>query len=175
MPHKRNPITAEKVCGLSRVIKSNVFVALENVSLEHERDLTNSSCERVIIPESFILLDEVLKSSRKIFSSLVLYPENIKRNLWMTKGLNMAEAMMIVLTKKGMGRQEGHELMRKLAIKAQEDGRDFAEVLGEDSEVSQYLTKGEIEEALALDRYIGMAVEQVKRVLEVARKERGLQ
>ncbi len=173
MPHKRNPITAEKVCGLSRVIKSNVCVALENVSLEHERDLTNSSFERVIIPESFILLDEILKSSKDIFSNLVLYPENIKRNLWMTKGLNMAEAVMIVLAKKGMGRQEGHELMRKLAIKAQEEGRHFAEVLGENNEVLKYLTKGEIEEALAPDRYIGMAVEQVKRVLEVARKERG--
>lgn len=172
MPHKRNPITAEKVCGLSRVIKSNVFVALENVSLEHERDLTNSSCERVIIPESFILLDEILKSSKDIFSNLMLYPENIKRNLWMTKGLNLAEAVMIVLAKKGMGRQEGHELMRRLTIKAQEEGRDFAEVLGADSEVSQYLTKGEIEAVLAPDRYIGMAVEQVKRVLEAARKER---
>jgi len=172
MPHKRNPITAEKVCGLSRAIKANVFVALENVSLEHERDLTNSSCERVIIPESFILLDEILKSSRKIFSSLVLYPENIKRNLGMTKGLNMAEAVMIVLAKKGMGRQEGHELMRRLTIKAQEEGRDFAEVLGADSKVSQYLIPDEIEDALKPDRYIGMAVEQVKRVLDVARKER---
>ncbi|MFQ5975385.1 MAG: adenylosuccinate lyase [Candidatus Hydrothermarchaeales archaeon] len=173
MPHKRNPITAEKVCGLARVIKSNVFVALENVSLEHERDLTNSSCERVIIPESFILLDEILKSSKRIFSNLGLYPDNIKRNLAMTKGLNMAEAIMITLANKGMGRQEGHEHLRRLTIKTQEEGRQLGEVLGEDSEVLKYLTKEEIDEVLRPQRYIGKAVKQVRNVIEVARKERG--
>ncbi|MDI6655520.1 MAG: adenylosuccinate lyase, partial [Candidatus Hydrothermarchaeota archaeon] len=85
MPHKRNPISAEKVCGLARVVKSNVFVALENVSLEHERDLTNSSSERVIIPESFILLDEILKTMKKVLSGLIFHPENIERNLKLTK------------------------------------------------------------------------------------------
>ncbi|MFQ5888091.1 MAG: adenylosuccinate lyase, partial [Candidatus Hydrothermarchaeales archaeon] len=172
MPHKRNPITAEKVCGLARVIKSNVFVALENVGLEHERDLTNSSCERVIIPESFILLDEILKSSKEIFSNLVLYPENIERNLAMTKGQNMAEAVMMALAKKGMGRQEGHELLRKLAIKSDAEGRPLREVLGEDKEVLKYLTKEEIKEALSPQGYIGKAVEQVKKVIAVARRER---
>ncbi|MFQ6137113.1 MAG: adenylosuccinate lyase [Candidatus Hydrothermarchaeales archaeon] len=173
MPHKRNPITAEKVCGLARVIKSNVFVALENVSLEHERDLTNSSSERAIIPESFVLLDEMLKSTKKIFVNLVLYPENIERNLELTKGLNMAEAVMIALTKRGMGRQEAHELLRELAAKAFEEDRHLANVLAEDPRVTKYLTKDEIEDIMDPHKYIGTAVEQVRKVLEIARRERG--
>ncbi len=172
MPHKRNPINAENLCGLARVVKSNIFVALENVSLEHERDLTNSSAERVIIPESFILLDEILNRAKKILSGLVIREENIKKNLGLTRGLNMAEAVMIALAKKGMGRQEAHELLRRLAVEAFNSGREYAEVLKESQQIKKYLSEEEIEEALKPENYIGTAVEQVRRVLEVAKKER---
>ncbi len=166
MPHKRNPINAENICGLSRVIKSNVFVALENVSLEHERDLTNSSCERVIIPESFILLDEILKRTNKMMKNIVLYPENIKRNLEMTGGMEMAEAIMMGLTEKGMGRQEAHELLRKLSIKAVKDKKTLKEVLIKNATTKKYLSEREIENLLDPQNYIGTAVEQVKNVLK---------
>jgi len=172
MPHKRNPINAENLCGLARVVKSNIFVALENVSLEHERDLTNSSAERVIIPESFILLDEILNRAKKILSGLVIREENIKKNLGLTRGLNMAEAVMIALAKKGMGRQEAHELLRRLAVEAFNSGREYAEVHKESQQINKYLSEEEIEEALKTENYIGTAVEQVRRVLEVAKKER---
>ncbi len=172
MPQKRNPINAENICGLARVVKSNVFVALENVSLEHERDLTNSSAERVIIPESFILLDEILDRANIILSGLVIREENIKKNLKLTKGLNMAEAVMIAMTRKGLGRQEAHELLRKLAVETYNSGREYGEVLKENSEIKKYLSEEEIDEALKPENYIGTAVEQVRKVLDVAKDER---
>lgn len=174
MPHKRNPISTEKVCGLARVIKSNVFVALENVSLEHERDLTNSSSERVIIPESFILLDEILKTMKKVLSGLVFYPENIKRNLKLTRGLNMAEAAMLALVDKGMGRQNAHELLRKLSMKAFKEKIELKKVLLKSKEVTKLLSKKQIESAVNPEKYIGTAVEQVKNVLKIAERERDI-
>jgi adenylosuccinate lyase len=164
MPHKRNPINAENICGLSRVIKSNVFVALENVSLEHERDLTNSSSERIIIPESFILLDEILKRTNKVMENIVLYPENIKRNLNITGGMEMAEAIMMGLTKKGMGRQEAHELLRKLSIKVVKEKKSLKEVLAENATIKKHLNESEIDWLLDPQNYTGTAVEQVKNV-----------
>lgn len=172
MPHKRNPIESEKVCGLARAVKGNVFAALENVSLEHERDLTNSSCERVIIPESFILLDEILKTAKRVLKGLVLYPKRIKENLGLTKGLNMAEAVMLALTGKGVPRQEAHKLLRKLSAEAHSKGKEFSAVLRESREISKLLGKEAIEEILTPEKYIGTAVEQVEKVLRVAREER---
>lgn len=172
MPHKRNPIESEKVCGLARVVKGNVFAALENVSLEHERDLTNSSCERVIIPESFILLDEILKTMEEVLRGLVLFPDGIKKNLRLTKGLNMAEAVMLALTAKGMPRGGAHKLLRRLSTKAYKEGKELSQVLKEDKEVSQLLGLKTVDEILSPEKYIGTAVEQVERVLRVAREER---
>jgi len=166
MPHKRNPINSEKVCGLARVIKSNIFVALENVSLEHERDLTNSSPERCIIPESFVLLDEILKTMKKVMKGLKIFPENVEKNLMLTKGLNLAEAVMIELTKKGMSRQEAHELLRRLSIKAFEENKGLKEVLLESKEARAYLSDEDIERVTNPKNYIGTAIEQVKRILE---------
>jgi len=170
MPHKRNPINSEKVCGLARVIKSNVFVALENVSLEHERDLTNSSPERCIIPESFVLLDEILKTMKKVMKGLKIFPENVEKNLMLTKGLNLAEAVMIELTKKGMSRQEAHELLRRLSIKAFEENKGLKEVLLESKEARAYLSDEDIERVTNPKNYIGTAIEQVRRILEEEKK-----
>ncbi len=170
MPHKRNPINSEKVCGLARVIKSNVFVALENVSLEHERDLTNSSPERCIIPESFVLLDEILKTMKRVMKGLVIFPENVEKNLNLTKGLNLAEAVMIELTKKGMSRQEAHELLRKLSIKAFKENKSLKEVLFDSKEARKYLSIEDIERITNPKNYIGTAIEQVQKILE---KEKG--
>jgi len=162
MPHKRNPITSEKICGLARVIYSNVFPALLNNPLWHERDLTNSSCERVIIPETFVLIDEMLKGMKKTLENIVFYPENIEKNLELLKGRNMAEAVMIKLVKKGYDRQKAHELLR---IIAQKEG-DFKENLIKNEIVRKYLTEREIEEALNPERYIGSAVEIVRGILK---------
>ncbi|RMF91669.1 MAG: adenylosuccinate lyase [Methanobacteriota archaeon] len=172
MPHKRNPINAEKVCGLSRVVRAHLMVALENVPLEHERDLTNSSAERAIIAESFILTDEILKTMKRILKGLLLYPEQIKRNLRLTRGLNMAESVMMRLAEKGMDRQEAHELLRRLSIKAVSEDVGLASVLSEDETVKRYLSADEIRAALEPENYLGTAIEQVRQVLRISREER---
>ena len=164
MPHKRNPIRSEKISGLARVIYSNVIPALLNNPLWHERDLTNSSVERVILPETFVLLDEMLKNMKRVLLGLEFFPENIKKNLYLTKNLIMAEPLMLKLTEKGMGRQEAHELVRRLAMKAFEENRDLLEVLSESKEAREYLTDDDLA-SLKPENYIGMAPQIVDNVI----------
>ncbi|WP_258084111.1 adenylosuccinate lyase [Thermococcus thermotolerans] len=172
MPHKRNPIRSEKVSGLARVLYSNVIPALLNNPLWHERDLTNSSVERVILPESFVLLDEMLKSMKKVLSGLEFFPENIKRNLYMTNNLIMAEPLMLKLTEKGMGRQEAHELVRRLAMRAFRENRDLIAVARENEDVRKFLTEDDFE-SLKPENYIGMAPLIVDNVIAyITEKER---
>ncbi|KUH34755.1 adenylosuccinate lyase [Thermococcus celericrescens] len=172
MPHKRNPIRSEKVSGLARVLYSNVFPALLNNPLWHERDLTNSSVERVILPESFVLLDEMLKSIKKVLAGLEFFSENIERNLYMTNNLIMAEPLMLKLTEKGMGRQEAHELVRQLAMKAFGENRDLIEVARENEDVRKFLSQDDFE-SLKPGNYIGMAPQIVDNVIAwIEEKER---
>lgn len=165
MPHKRNPIRSEKICGLARIIYSNVIPALLNNPLWHERDLTNSSVERVIIPETFMLLDEMLKNMKKVLSGLEFFPENIKRNLYLTNNLVMAEPLMLKLTEKGMGRQEAHEIVRQIAMKAFYEKRDLIEVARENEVVREYLGEEDFEE-LKPESYIGLAPQIVDDVIQ---------
>jgi len=172
MPHKRNPITSEKICGLARVVRSNVSVALENIALEHERDLTNSSSERAIIPESFVLLDEILKSAKRTLSGLVFNEENMAANLEKARGLNMAEAVMIELTEKGLSRSKAHETLRRLSTAALTEKKGLKEVLLADKEALKLLGEGRIRDLLEPSNYLGSAKEQVREVLKKAKKER---
>jgi len=165
MPHKRNPIRSEKICGLARVIYSNVIPALLNNPLWHERDLTNSSVERVILPETFVLLDEMLKNMKKVLEGLEFFPENIRRNLYMTSNLIMAEPLMLKLTERGMGRQEAHELVRKLSMKAFEEKKDLLDVAREDGTVNSYLTEEDLK-SLKPENYTGLAPKIVENVIE---------
>ncbi|NJE04801.1 adenylosuccinate lyase [Thermococcus sp. M36] len=172
MPHKRNPIRSEKVSGLARVLYSNVIPALLNNPLWHERDLTNSSVERVILPESFVLLDEMLKSMKKVLLGLEFFPENIKRNLYMTHNLIMAEPLMLKLAERGMGRQEAHELVRGLAMRAFYEKRDLMEIAKESEEVRKFLSEEDFEN-LKPENYIGLAPQIVDNVIAyIEEKER---
>jgi adenylosuccinate lyase len=154
MPHKRNPHRSERVCSLARLVRANVMAAMENIALEHERDLTNSANERAIFSESFISVDYMVQEMDRILSGLVFYPENIKRNLEFTKGLIMAERVMIYLTeKKGLGRQDAHELVRKLAQDAFASGRHLKDLLIE----KKVLDKDEAAELFDYSTYIGQA------------------
>ncbi len=162
MPHKKNPITSEKTCGLARILYGNVIPSLLNNVLWHERDLTNSAPERAIIPESFILLDEMLRGMISVYGSLVLFPDNIRKNLYMSNGKNMAEAIMIALTKKGASRQDAHEILRKISLV----GDDFIGAVKSNEEIRGYLSEDEIECLLIPENYIGEAVNLVDRVLE---------
>ncbi|AAB86011.1 adenylosuccinate lyase [Methanothermobacter thermautotrophicus str. Delta H] len=170
MPHKMNPITAERICGIARVIRSYVVAALENNPLWHERDLTNSSSERIILPEACILTDYILKLTLDVLCNLVFYPENIKRNLEFTGGLIMAERLMAELTRRGMGRQTAYAAVRQCAIEASRTGRSLRDVVLERSEIMDYLTVEDLEEIMNPETYIGSARRMVERVLEESQK-----
>lgn len=162
MPHKRNPHKSERVCSLARVVRANVQVAFENIPLEHERDLTNSANERVIFPESFIATDYITKQITMILSNLEFFPENIKKNLEMSKGLIMAERLMIELTKKGMGRQEAHETVREAAQEAFKSKKHLKDVVVE----KKLISDKEAEEIFNPETYIGEAEKIVDNALK---------
>ena len=164
MPHKRNPIKSEQVCGLARIIRSAVEPALQNNTLWDERDLTNSSCERVLFPESSILTDHCLRLMATVVEGLVINPAAIRRNLAFLHGINMAESVMIELTKRGMGRQDAHERIRVASMQALAAERSLADVLAGDPDIIRFIPKPEIAALLSPDAYIGTAVQQVERV-----------
>jgi len=170
MPHKRNPIKSEQVCGLSRVVRAQVLPAFENIPLWDERDLTNSSCERVIFPEAFIFTDHLITLATRTLANMRLRPENIERNLTLLHGLNMAENVMVELAKRGVGRQQAHEIMRQSSMTAFEQKRELADVLLENPIVSSHLRQEEIRSLLDPHQYIGTAVAQVERLYEKLHK-----
>jgi adenylosuccinate lyase len=140
--------------------------------LEHERDLTNSSSERVVLPETFILLDEILKTLKNVLNNLVIHPKKIKENLELSKGLNMAEAVMVALSLSGMPRQEAHALIRKLSAEASLNKTNLLEILRHSKEVSNFLDKESLNEIVSPEDYIGTAVKQVEKVLMFAKNDR---
>jgi adenylosuccinate lyase len=166
MPHKRNPIKSEQVCGLARIIRSAVEPALQNNTLWDERDLTNSSCERVLFPEASILTDHCLRLMSVVLEGLVINRSAIRRNLGFLHGINMAESVMIELTRKGMNRQDSHERIRMASMQALAEERSLADVLGADPEVVRYCSKADIAALLSPDTYIGTAVQQVERLVK---------
>lgn len=154
MPHKRNPIICERICGLARVIRSNAQAALENVALWHERDISHSSVERVIIPDSTILLDYILNKFAKIMDGLVVYPKNMKKNLEKTRGLIFSQRVLLALIQKGVSREEAYQLVQHNAMKSWREGSDFQELLVEDKRVREHLSPGEINECFDLQYYL---------------------
>jgi adenylosuccinate lyase len=172
MPHKRNPETCERICGLARIVRSLVIPALENIVTWHERDLTQSSAERFIIPEACILADYMLFLMSNIVANLHVDEERMLENIELTQGRAMSEAVMIALTKKGMSRQEAHELLRKLSIKSELEKLPFKEVLLKDKVISGKLSEREIDEALNPRNYLGTALKQVELMVEKTKKER---
>jgi len=170
MPHKRNPIKSEQICGLSRIVRAQLLPAFENIPLWDERDLTNSSCERIVFPEAFIFTDHLITLAIRTLSGLQLRPDNIERNLTMLHGLNMAENVMVELAKKGAGRQQAHEIMRQASMKAFEEKRELIDVLLENPAVTSHLKPQEIRDLLDPHLYIGTAVQQVERLNEKLQK-----
>ncbi|KZX11144.1 adenylosuccinate lyase [Methanobrevibacter filiformis] len=166
MPHKMNPITAERICGVSRVVRSYVIAAMENNPLWHERDLTNSSSERIMFPESCILLDYILNLTIKLMDNLVFYPENIEKNLNMTNGLIMAERLMAELTRKGMGRQTAYANVRACAIRANKENKLLKNMIQEKEEVMKYLNLEDLETIMDPHTYVGSSKTIVNELLE---------
>jgi adenylosuccinate lyase len=163
MPHKQNPETCERVCGLARIVRSLSTPSLEDMITWHERDLTQSSAERFILPESNILLDYMLSLMCNIVANLRVDEQRMIQNLGITQGRAMSEAVMMALTKKGVDRQEAHELLRKLTIQSALEKRDFKQVLLQDKLVSSKMSEKEIDEALNPKNYLGTAVKQAEK------------
>ena len=166
MPHKMNPITAERICGVSRIIRSYVVAAMENNPLWHERDLTNSSCERIIFPESCILTDYILQLTIKVMNNLIFYEDNIEANLNLTNGLIMAERLMAELTRKGMGKLTAYGVVRKCAITAKREDKLLSELILADEEASKFLTEADVEEIMDPHTYLGSSDTIISELLE---------
>ena len=147
MPHKRNPITCERIAGLSRVLRGNAQAALENVALWHERDITHSSVERIVVPDSCILLDYMISLTSSVLDKLLVYPENMKRNIDLTHGLVFSQPVLLALTTRGMKREEAYRLVQKNAMDVWQSKQDFRTLLESDPEVKKVLTKVELDEA----------------------------
>jgi adenylosuccinate lyase len=170
MPHKRNPHKAERLCSISRIIKSNSYIALENMTLEDERDLTNSASERVLFPENFILLDYMLSQIISIIPG-EFNENNIEKNLALTKGAILTEKIMIELVNKGIGRQDGHEIMRKTAIEAKQNDVSMKEILMKNPKINNIFDETEIDSMLDPKNYLGKAEEQVENLVKILRKK----
>jgi len=166
MPHKRNPIICEQICGLARVTRSFVIPAYENAIQWHERDLCNSSSERFILPHSLILTDWIVYQMNNVFKNLQVNPDKMMENLEKSKGLPMAEAVMTKLVERGMGRGDAHELVRKCSIKASGKDKDLLTTLLEDKNVSELLRKNELEEVMNPKNYLGASDKIVDNIVK---------
>ncbi len=151
MPHKRNPITSERLSGLARVIRGNSVVALENVALWHERDISHSSAERIILPDSCTLLDYMLVKLREIVEGLQVYPERMEANLAMTKGLYFSQSILLALTRAGAERKSAYEAVQRAAKKTWKGNGTFAENAKKEPEIAARLSAAEIDRLCSLD------------------------
>lgn len=157
MPHKRNPITGERLTGLARVIRGNALAAMENVALWHERDISHSSVERIIFPDSCTLLDYMLVTLTKLTEGLIVYPENMKRNMQLSHGMWHSQTVLLALIKKGLTREAAYDLVQRNAMKtwqakhAGSPGADFKTQLLADPDVAQHLSKTELDDLCSLD------------------------
>lgn len=154
MPHKRNPITCERVAGLARVVRGNAVAALENVSLWHERDITHSSVERVILPDSFALVDYMLKKFTNIVDKLLVYPDTMQANIEKTGGLIFSQRILLALVGKGVVREEAYRWVQRNAMAKWMEGADFKTNITKDEEVKKYLSPAEIEACFEYTYYL---------------------
>ena len=155
MPHKRNPITSEQICGLARVVRGNAQAAFEDVALWHERDISHSSVERIILPDSTILIDYLLHKTTTLIDTLLVYPERMLQNLESTGGLIFSGQLLLDLAEAGMSREEAYRLVQKHAMAAWKNGTNFREAIRNDSEIRSKLSGEQIERAFNLERQLG--------------------
>jgi len=154
MPHKRNPVICERICGLARILRANAIAALENVALWHERDISHSSVERVIMPDSTLALDYMLNKFIEVVDGLLVYPDNMLANLVRTHGLIFSQRVLLALMDKGLTRQKAYDLVQRLAMKTWKEGSDFKDNLLEDAEVTKYLKAKDLDKIFDLDYYL---------------------
>src|SRR5713101_1508975 len=154
MPHKRNPILSERICGMARVVRANSIVGLENVALWHERDISHSSAERVVLPDSSIATDYMLHKMVLLTDGLVVYPERMLENLELTRGLIFSGQLLLALTKSGVAREEAYEWVQRNAMKAWDEGEDFRSLVSADKDITAQLSTEQIADVFSLDYYL---------------------
>jgi adenylosuccinate lyase len=164
MPHKRNPIGCEQIVGLARLLRGNAVAAFENNALWHERDISHSSVERVILPDSFIALDHMLRRFTRIVSGMVVYPERMRENLDRSRGVVFSGTVLLELAQRGVSREQAYEWVQRNAMRAFHEQRDFKSLLMDDPEVGRVLNAAEIEHAFDLNaqlRHVDHVFERV--------------
>lgn len=154
MPHKRNPIMSEKICGLARTVRANSIVGLENVALWHERDISHSSTERIVLPDSSVTLDYMLAKMTGLVDNLVVYPENMLKNLEATRGLVFSGQLLLTLTQKGVSREEAYSWVQRNAMRVWDEGLDYIGLLTNDADVSLHLKNEEIARVFDVKHYL---------------------
>ena len=154
MPHKRNPVVCEQISGLARVIRANALASMENISLWHERDISHSSVERIILPDSTTLLHYMLEKMTGIIQNLIIYPENMLKNLNRTGGLIYSQSVLLTLINKGLSRETAYQLIQNCAMEAWQTGKSFKHLLESDLQVNELLSKQEIESIFDHHKYL---------------------
>ncbi len=154
MPHKKNPVRAERISGLARVARANLQVALENIPLWHERDISHSSAERVILPDSFVITDFLLAEASDLIKNWTVHPDKMEKNLHITKGLIFSQRVLLALTKKEISRDQAYQLVQKNSLKAWNKNLDFKDLIHKDPEIVKILSEEEINECFTLDPYL---------------------
>jgi adenylosuccinate lyase len=171
MPHKRNPVVSERICGLARVVRGAAVVGLENVALWHERDISHSSAERVVIPDAFLALDYMLDRFRWLVEGLVVRPERMRRNLESSHGLFFSQRLLLALVESGLERSRAYELVQRAAMRAWEEEQDFAELARADSEITAALDGATLEAVFDLRAYTRHVDVVFDRLHELTRRE----
>jgi len=166
MPHKRNPITCEQICGLARVVRANAQAAFENVALWHERDISHSSVERVILPDSTILADYLLQKTTNLLETLLVYPQRMMKNLESTGGLVFSGQLLLDLAEHGMSREDAYRLVQKHAMRAWKEELVFRDLVMNDPEITDRVPPQQIERAFDLKRQLRNVDKIFARVFE---------
>lgn len=154
MPHKRNPILSERICGMARTVRANTIVGFENIALWHERDISHSSAERIVLPDSSATLDYILAKATSLLDSLVVYPENMLKNLNLTRGLVFSGQLLLALTQKGVSREDAYAMTQRNAMRVWDEGLDYKELIMKDADISSHLSAEEIARVFDVRHYL---------------------
>jgi len=166
MPHKRNPILSERICGMARTVRANSIVGLENIALWHERDISHSSAERIVLPDSSAVTDYILAKAASLLDTLVVYPENMLKNLNLTRGLVFSGQLMLALTQKGISREDAYVYTQRNAMKVWDEGGEYSSLVLADADISAALTPEEIGRVFDVKHYMRNVEKVFERVFD---------
>ena len=154
MPHKRNPILTERLTGFARLLRGNAHTAMENVALWHERDISHSSIERVIFPDSTTIVDYMLNKTTNLMNNLLVYPENMQNNIDLTNGLIFSQEVLLLLIKKGLTREKAYEIVQRNAMRVWREKIDFNNLLKSDKEIMEHISEDELDKLFDISKIL---------------------